>query len=140
MRRERINSCKFRTLIPMCKAIKILLFVAALLYSGSTTYTPVTLSENKSPAFDVFLKAASATLDTPDIPFQVPADRRAEQVTYLSECFSDSNLKESQKEQLYFSEFSVLDRKRVYKILNDSRIIDFGFTIQKIIYPFHSFF
>lgn len=124
----------------MNKPFKILLLIAALLYSGNTTASLVSFSENRSPAIEAAVQTASSVIDFPAIPLRFPASKQAKQVTFLSETLSDSNLKESRKDHLPFSEDSALDRSRVSEALFVSRVINPGFALKKIIYPFHSFF
>lgn len=124
----------------MNKPFKILLLVAVLLYSGNTTASLVSFSENQSPAIETAVQTGSSVIDSPATPLRFPMSKQAKQVTYLSETFTDSNLKESQNELRQFSENSALDRRSVSEALIVSRVINPGFALKKIIYPFHSFF
>lgn len=124
----------------MSKSIKILLLLAASLFSGNTTASHLTFSESRSPAVEYGAQIESATISTPDTSSRTPFGEKTEQITYLLETVLDSDLKDFHKDACVLSGKSTPGRTSVSKALFVSRILDLGFTLKKIIFPFHYFF
>jgi len=117
------------------KLINILLPVAVFLLSLSTaTMTP--FSWHAVPSIESGVETAFSNPDASDIPIQLPVGQRA----YLLDTLSEKESVDSQNNVLKLGSGKAIDPLRVPEVVFASRIVDFGFELKKVIYPFHFFF